>query len=558
MSRMSRWASVVVLSAAAMMLGCEPPNHVDAPEDGSTMYFSFGPIARWSIGQGSQLYAFDVETCRLRCLNDHPGMNTWTTGTADGSKFSFTRILSQSDFQVYVQNAGDREPRKLGNIINSYGMTFYVPGDGWLLGVEGRALATMRWVLFDPTGREVAPGMDAELKAVGSDTPARAKNRVAVAAWGLIKEYWKTNQKPYGISVYVVDLAGNRTCATLAGTLDAHYHEIPMNFIDNPSVDLAFSPDGKRIVASVWSITKTTFYEFDAAGQSKPKELFSDAKALRPEYASDGCGIVYMRAHPDPVKYNVMQIMLRRPGDAQPKAVAELPGLPRGCGTALRRLSDGRMRALHLADDGIHIVQFAADGSNVTTCWIPADKLEKQRQLARFEYVFKQNPAINQWQAPWDVVKNVPVPTAPGVKREDDVAVALEKAFAENTSWKPAAVAVASVPVTVVEAPKPKPQLAPEPPKPETVVEPPKPPPTPQPVPTPEPQPAPQPAPVVEAPKPAPIVESPKPAPEPAPVGETPAPEPAKPLAEKPAAAERGRMVKCPHCGQAFFLADDK
>jgi hypothetical protein len=460
---MSRWASVLVLASAAMILGCEPPNHVDAPARGNTMYFSFGPIARWSIGQGSQLYAFDVDTCRLRCLSDHPGMNTWTTGNADGSRFSFTRCLSQSDFQVFVQDAGDREPRKLGSVVNAYGASFFVPGDGWLLAVEGRAIPTMHWVFFDPSGREVSPGIDGELKAIGTDTPARAKNRVAVAAWGLNKEYPKTTVKPYSISVYVFDIAGNRACPTLAGTLDAHYHEIPTNFVDNPSVDLAFSPDGKRIVASVWSTTKTTFYEFDAAGKDKPKELFSDAKAQRPEYASDGCGVVYLRAHPDPVKYNVMQIMLRRPGDAQAKAVAEVPGTLRGCGTALRRLSDGRMRALHLSDDGIHIVEFAADGSGVTTSRIGADKLEKQRQLARFEYVFRQNPATNQWQAPWEVTKHVPAPTAAGVKREDDVARALEKAFAENLSWKPATVTATTGSTPAAEPPKPEPEPEPAP-----------------------------------------------------------------------------------------------
>ena len=297
--------------------------------------------------------------------------------------------------------------------------------------MEGRAIVDMRWVAFDPSGRECPLGIDKDFKALGTDTPALATNRCAVATWGLIPEYWKTNQKPYAIRIYAVDLSGAAPKSTLAGMVDCHYHEIPMDFLQAPSIDMAFSPDGKKIAASWYSLTKTTYYEFDAAGQSPPKVLFCDAKAHRVQYLADGQGIVYLREHPDPVRWNVMQLMLKRPGSAPPTVMAEMPGRLRDCGTALRRLADGRLRAMHLSNDGIVVVQCAADGTGVTSCTIPADKLEKQRQLARFEYVFKQNPNINQWQAPYDVVRFVPVPTAAGARREDDVARALEKAYDE-------------------------------------------------------------------------------------------------------------------------------
>lgn len=444
--RRSMMATAGLVLAAVLMAGCEPPNHVDSPADGSTMYFAFGPTARFELPQGSQLYAFDVERCRLRCLSDDPRMNVWVTGNDDGSRFSWTRCLSQSDFQLHVQGAGAREGRQLGAAYNAYGGSSFVPGNGWLLAYEGRTLETMHWTLFDPAGSEIGMPYDKELKAVGTDTPALAKNRVAVAVYGMNKDYPKTSQKPYGVWVYVIDLSSGKPVATLAGMWEVHYHEIPIRFLESPTIDLSFSPDGSKIVAAWYSLTKTTFYELDAKGAAKPKELFSDAKALRPAYMSDGKGVAYMRVHPDAAKYNVMQVMLRRPDDAQPKALAELPGLPRTCGTALRRLADGRMRVMHLSNDGLAVVECAVDGSGVTTRSVPTDKMEKQRQLARFEYVFKQNPSVNQWQAPYEVSKLVPTPTPAGAKREDDVALALEKAFAETSVWKSETVAAEPTP----------------------------------------------------------------------------------------------------------------
>ncbi len=537
--RRTAWAVLGLACVALLAGGCEPPNHVDASPDGSTMYFSFGVLARWGIGQGSQLYSFDIENCRLKCLSDNPCMNTWVTASPDGSKFSYTRCLSQSDFNVFVQGMGAAEPKKLGEVYNAYGASQYIPGDGWLVAVEGRALADMRWVAFDPSGNAHALGVDKDLKALGTDTLGLDKNRCVVACWGLIPEYWKTNRKPYGIRVYVVDFSGAEPKTTLAALFDCQYHEIPMNFVESVSMDFAFSPDGKKIVASWYSLTKTSFYELDASGKETPKLLFSDAKAHRPQYMSDGAGVAYLREHPDPVKWNVMQLMLKRPGQDAPAEIAQMPGRIRDCGTAFRRLADGRLRAMHLSNDGIAIIQCNADGSKATSCTIASDKLEKQRQLARFEYVFKQNPVINQWQAPYDVVKFVPVPTAAGAKREEDVAKALEKAYEETRAWKsvagatPAAVATTTTPTP---APIPAPVPAPS-------------------VPTP-----PIPAPSIETPSiptpPVPSVPSIPPVPAlPAPTVEPPKPVPAPSTSTD---VQRGRLVKCPHCGQTFFLADDK
>jgi hypothetical protein len=194
------------------------------------------------------------------------------------------------------------------------------------------------------------------------------------------------------------------------------------------------------------------------------------------------------------------------------------------------------MRVMHLSNDGLAVVECAVDGSGVTTRSIPADKMEKQRQLARFEYVFKQNPSVNQWQAPYEVVKLVPVPTPAGVKREDDVARALEKAFAESGSWKSEAVAVATGPTpSVPSVPTPTSSVP-------SVLS--------VPLPTPSiplllsaPGPTPSAPSILSIPAPTPAVEPPKPSPSTMP---------------GTVVAERGRMMKCPHCGQTFFLPDDR
>ncbi|HUV39492.1 MAG TPA: hypothetical protein VMY39_07745, partial [Planctomycetota bacterium] len=347
------------------------------------------------------------------------------------------RCHSQSHFTLHLQKRGEQDARQIGAVYNAYAAPHFVPGKSpRILAFEGRSLYLLNWTLFDTAGREVGLPIDASRKAVGTDTPAIATDRVAVPVYGLIKEYWKTGQKPWGIWIVVADLSGDTPVVTEAALFDVHHYETQKNFLDYPSIDLDFSPDGNRLVMSKFEHLGTAFYEIDASGASAPRELFTDKQAWAPKWTPDGKGVVYFRKHPDPVKWNRLQAVLWRPDGDGPKPVAEFPGQVRRSGEVLRRLPDGRMRLAAFADDGIRIIDMNADGSDPAERHLSRDMLGRQMALAYFELRFNRNRKVNQYQAPWEVMKHFYKMEQPkDVAREDLVARALELAWKENTAW---------------------------------------------------------------------------------------------------------------------------
>ena len=127
---------VLVLLTA---VGCVPPNHLDITPTGGLVSFAMGAQARFSIGSNSQLYAFDVEHCRLSMLSRKGGMNTWVACAADGSEFAYTRCHSQSHFTLHRQNTGSKDNTRLGTSSKAYGGPRYIPGkQPHILAFEGR------------------------------------------------------------------------------------------------------------------------------------------------------------------------------------------------------------------------------------------------------------------------------------------------------------------------------------------------------------------------------------------------------------------------------------
>jgi len=463
----SMWINMLCMVMMAFCTGCEPPNHLDSPAAGGDMYFAMGVLPRYQIGQGSQLYVFDVEQCRLRMLSDAHGMNTWVSGSPDGKEFAYTRCHSQSHFTLHVQRVGDKNARQLGAAHKAYAAPRYVPGKSpHILAYTGRTLGALDWVLFDASGRELAMPFDGKLKAVGTDSPAVAANKVAVPVYGMIKEYWKTKQKPWGVRIYVVDLAGGKPVATEAALFDVHHHQTQRNFLNNPTIDLGFSPDATKLVMAWAGTPETKFYELDATGKKPAKELFTDKNAYAPEYMSDGRSIVYLRKHR--IKWNRLEVMLWKPGN-EPKVILEVCGQPRGsAGCVFRRRPDGKMRLLQFTNSGVGIVDFTAAGAKVSDRFIDTRVLGTQRTLARFEFVFKRNRKTNQYVAPYEVMKHFyKMKKLKNEAREDQVARALDIAWKDARKWgADASTEVAThTPVastrTASAAVQPKPETAP-------------------------------------------------------------------------------------------------
>ena len=458
MRRKSLFGLMLSVFVALLLPGCDPPNHLDAPPSGHAMYFAMSVLPQYRITQGSQLYAFDIEGCRLRMLSDHSGMNTWVSASPDGKQFAYTRCHSQSHFTLHVQHVGDTNARQLGAAHKAYAAPRYVPGKSpHILAYTGRAMSTLEWVFFDASGREMSAAIPGAPKAIGTDRPAVSTDRVAVPVYGMIKEHWKTGQKPYGVRLYVIDLSSGAPKATEVALFDVHHHETQVNFLNSPTIDLAFSPDAGKLIMSWYRLDKTRFYELDVSGKTPPKVLFTDKNAWGPQWAGDGRHVVYMRKHP--TTWNRLEAVVRDVPGGTSKVFATVPGQVRGAGNTFRRLSNGKTRLAHFADEGITVVDVDADGSNPATRVLSRDILNTQKTLAAFEYVFNQNRKTNQYRAPYPVMKHFyKMKKVEGEKREDQVARALTTAWQASTAWRPGdAVAHVGKEKPTVPTPGPKP-----------------------------------------------------------------------------------------------------
>ena len=62
--------------------------------------------------------------------------------------------------------------------------------------------------------------------------------------------------------------------------------------------------------------------------------------------------------------------------------------------------------------------------------------LSRQKELARFEHLFNENPGVNHWQAPGQVRRHIEkVRRTKDEKRQELVARALQTAFTEVCRW---------------------------------------------------------------------------------------------------------------------------
>jgi hypothetical protein len=205
-------------------------------------------------------------------------------------------------------------------------------------------------------------------------------------------------------------------------------------------LDLAFSPDGRKLVAAIVhdltaAAPPTWFYELDPAGRRPPKLLFKDAMAYGPQWAPDGRGIVYMRGCEEDEKFR--EVVLWRPPPAGGVLLARFPGkYETGC-TDFRWLADGRLR-IYSVGDGIRIIETKADGSGAAARLLPAEHLVVQKHLADLTHALKRIPPV-PGKLPDALAERLTRLHVPLEKAIQQGADALGAAWDAVDDWKPTA-----------------------------------------------------------------------------------------------------------------------
>jgi len=423
---MRRWRTawwLAALLAAAVAAGCLP-NRVAISPDGRTMYFSLGPKGPFDVTDGSQIYALDIETAGLKALTDGAPSKTWCALSEDGKSLVYMGVLGEGQATLSALDLDEGIDLPLTGTLRTHLYPWSLQGEaGGLLAMIKEADDQPRWVLYAEEGSVPLPlpeGAKAVLGNVGV-----ARDRFAIAVSKDVKvpgDTEGTEKEAHEYTVFVVNLAA----------------EVPEGMqvarwvvAKEPVVDLAFSEDGSRLVAAVLE-DPTVFYELDVTGQAEPKRLFECLKAYYPQAAPDG-GAVYLRTSAADEGWR--EVVLWRP-DGPEQVLARLPGKLGEAYTTWRWLEDGRLRVYHLSNEGVRIIETAADGSEAKARRLSGDNLMALKYAADLKRGIARTLCVSEGECPEalaEKLKPVLDPLGQIVKSGDD---AFEQAQQAAAVWE--------------------------------------------------------------------------------------------------------------------------
>jgi hypothetical protein len=466
-------AWIAVLAAGWATGGClKLPSRMAVSPDGRKLYFCLRSAALperqdpWA-----NVYEFDVASRRLRIRGE--GNYPWCDLSADGRMLL---CMSPTDISVVDLQEGVQVP--LSGMLYPNVFPRFVPGEGLHILCLSTAPETRKpqWVLYSvATGPDPGKGFGVRVplplprgwEGVLGSGAAVSRNRFAVSLARKVEPPDPGEQPAERkLAVYVVTLAeaqdgesttrpsATKATASRAGLLDA-----PAPAGGSRTVDLAFSSDGKRLVAAVVyestpfpvglvltgkagadakprqrpKAPPTKFYELDAAGRRPPRLLFEAPHAAAPQWTPDGRGIVFLRRCPRDENWH--EVALWRPAAKRPTPLARLPG-PASCGvTTWRWTPEGRLRIYHQFSD-IRIVETAADGSKPTVRRLSAANYATQVHLANLEQTLHRLSDISEpsRQAP-ERLRGI---HGPLTKALQEVKPAMEAAWDAADDWEPA------------------------------------------------------------------------------------------------------------------------
>ncbi|MCX5653680.1 MAG: hypothetical protein NTY65_03390 [Planctomycetota bacterium] len=450
-----RTAAFVALAMA--VAGCLPNRGAVSP-DGRTFYFSLNKEAGFETKDDSNIYALDVETGRIKAITEGPQVKGWCSVSSDGKYLSYGTLAGT----VAVVDLQEGNTLPLTGTTQNYAYPWVVPGEPpYILAMAQKSKDEMRWVLIGEHG-DVPLASLADLKA-GTGNVGLAPSQFAVPVYRAVKDGEKENVEA---SVWVVDLsnppvaegeekgaapptgeAKPAEAAKAEGKAPASPAKpwpalaCAAKWTDlkegQPMIDLAFSPDGKRLGAAVWVVEKepgqTRFFDVDPTGKEQPKLLFEVSGGYGPQWTPDASGLVYLRSVKD--GGNGREVVLWRPDVKEGRVIARLPGDFGNAYTTCFWSKDGRMRIYHVANEGLWLVDAAADGTDAKARHLSRERLAAQKYLADFERGLGHVPGAppeNLSGPLGDALKAVGKPLQDAAKPTQD---ALKAAWVAASAW---------------------------------------------------------------------------------------------------------------------------
>jgi hypothetical protein len=491
MRRLTITAGFAVLGLAMVAAGCLP-NRAAVSPDGKTFYFSLNEEGGGFEVKGSaNLYALDIESARLTALTDGRVPKAWCALSSDGGILAYMVGSDEKDQSICTLSLKDGVSLAATGYLQKSAYPWVIPGrPPHLLTMEqDSADKPPQWALYSPN---VVPlGFPADHAAAYGNV-GLATNRFAVAlfrplpAGGSSLPGGEEDAEGVEADVYVVDLTkpeappakppapgakSPAAAATKAGAapvkepwpkvvLAAKWQDLKEK---GPIIDLAFSSDGKRLVAAILGAgenkDEARFFDLDPTGQAPPKVLFDAYKAYYPQVAPDGKGIVYLRTSPRDEKFR--EVVLWRPDAKEPVLLARLPGEMGKAYTTWFWMTDGRLRIYHLSDDGVHLVETAADGTGAKERLLTHDRLKVQRALADFERAIAKMPDLSQEKWPEPTAAQMKAVTDPLKNAQKPAADASEAAWKAAAVWEEVSAIAPPAPTEIAAPPAAKP-AAPE------------------------------------------------------------------------------------------------
>jgi len=442
--RAARWITALV-ALGTLAAGCLPNRGAVSP-DGRTCYFSLNKDAGFEAKDAANVYALDVETGRIRALTDGPETKGWCSVSSDGKYLVYGTLVGSGGGVVAVDLEGNKSMMPVTGLTQNYVFPWVVPGEPpYVVALDQKSKDEWCWVLV--AERSVVPLAPLAGYTAGPGTVGLATNRFAVPASRKITEGDKEKRET---SVWVVDLSNppaaegdEKPAAPKADakpwpafTCAAKWPDIAGK---DPSIDLAFSADGKRLLAAVavaveGGLPQTRFFDLDPAGKEPPKLLFEVAGGASPQWTPDGKGLVYQR--PAAGAEKDCEVVLWRPEMKEARVIAWLPNVAGSAWTACYWSKEGRLRIYHVADEGLWLMDAAADGSGAKARRLSHEQLAAQKFLADFERAVARMPDTapeNLPEALAGAVKGVLKPLQDAAKPTQD---ALKAAWAAASAWE--------------------------------------------------------------------------------------------------------------------------
>ncbi len=420
---MKRWGAVALAVAVLGLMvaagnngGCEHFNRMGISPDGNTVAFSLNDEGGFAVDDSSALYKLDLTTCQLTRVSGDKPLATWADINGEGDILFTWRSDDTGDCAEVAVARADGEVEDLTRNRISDVVPQWLDGERVLLATtkplpgEDDEFEVVLTILEEGKGRELVHEFYAESKerAYWSSLPVWSGNVLAYAALeteephdgtpiSLQDEDVAEDHRGY-VHIYLVHLENGerRELAVFTGAFEGAGEEG-----DGMAgyVDLAFSPDGRKLAACFLPSDfdedqhRSWLYLIDV--ETGESELVKDdVNMYYPRFAPKGEGeayrLLYLSGTGEEGEGRSLHILNLETGVS--RKVISLPGKIMTAYTDWRWLCElegagestprDRLRVYHLSDLGLIIAEVNADGSDLIIRYLDGTKLRRAQLVA--------------------------------------------------------------------------------------------------------------------------------------------------------------------------------